>query len=55
MSDSRERVNGIIFVKENVSDEGIVYDESDSSKVRSRKAFEKIFERASLEIISHEF
>ena len=48
--------NGMIFIKENVSDEDLpVFDESDNSMVRSKKAFEEIFAEAGLKIISHEY
>jgi hypothetical protein len=48
--------DGMIFIKENVAlHELPVFDESDSSMVRSRIHFEELIEEAGLKIISHEF
>ena len=43
----------MIFIKENVSDDLPVLDDSDNSVVRSRKAFERLYKEAGLEIVSH--
>ena len=44
------------IVKENVTDlEVPVFDESDNSMVRSKKAFEDLFLAAGFEIVSHEY
>jgi hypothetical protein len=48
--------NGMIFIKENVGLHDLpVFDDSDSSMVRSRTHFEELIEEAGLKIISHEY
>jgi hypothetical protein len=48
--------DGMIFIKENVAlHELPVFDDSDSSMVRSRIHFEELIEVAGLKIISHEY
>jgi len=48
--------NGMIFIKENVALHDLpVFDDSDSSMVRSRAHFKELIEEAGLKIISHEY
>jgi protein N-terminal methyltransferase len=48
--------NGMVFIKENVALHDLpVFDDSDSSMVRSRSHFEELFEEAGLKIISQEY
>jgi hypothetical protein len=60
LKDSKENLvsqeHSIIFIKENVADGELpVFDESDNSMARSRKAFEELFTEAGFEIVSHEY
>ncbi|XP_033643250.1 N-terminal Xaa-Pro-Lys N-methyltransferase 1-like [Asterias rubens] len=48
------RDGGVICVKENISKEGYVYDEQDSSVTRSSKELTKIFSKAGLTILKEE-
>ena len=43
--------NGMICIKDNISKGGMIFDEQDSSVIRSAKEFERIFEKAGLTII----
>ncbi len=48
--------NGMVFIKENVALSDLpVFDDSDSSMVRSRGQFEDLMGEAGLEIVSHEY
>ncbi len=45
----------MIFIKENVTDGELpVFDESDNSMVRSKKAFEELFQAAGFDVVYHE-
>lgn len=46
---------GLIFIKENVSEGIPVYDEADNSVARSREHFEKKFKESGLERVSHDY
>ena len=48
--------HSMIFIKENVADGELpVFDESDNSMARPRKAFEELFAEAGFQIVSHEY
>ncbi|XP_072014616.1 N-terminal Xaa-Pro-Lys N-methyltransferase 1-B-like [Amphiura filiformis] len=46
--------NGIICVKENISREGVILDEQDSSVTRSSKELKRIFEKAGLTVVKED-
>ncbi|TNV70621.1 hypothetical protein FGO68_gene17046 [Halteria grandinella] len=54
-SKGRLMEGGVIVVKENNSEERPVYDGDDNSVARTREAFERLFERAGLTIVGHEY
>mmetsp|Transcript_43474 Transcript_43474/g.31298 ORF Transcript_43474/g.31298 Transcript_43474/m.31298 type:complete len:98 (+) Transcript_43474:501-794(+) len=44
---------GIVFIKENIYDDGFVHDKDDNSVVRSDQHFRAIFKEAGYEVLAH--
>ena len=56
-NDCREHLNegGMLFVKENVAEEGFYVDKSDNSVMRADRMFIHLFQEAGFEVMRHQY
>jgi protein N-terminal methyltransferase len=50
-----DKKTGMVFVKENVHDDGFYVDKDDNSVVRSDLIFNEIFEKAGFTVVKHKY